>query len=124
MGAINGRYARARKQEYGAHRLPYWSSTPADTTKADAFRVADGKTGLVNGDARIVGYCVRLVQDITPSSDVWEMSVNEDCNLNGKSFGITTTPDEVQTVDLGLSVSWASCNVGAAKATDNGNYYA
>lgn len=102
----------------------YWSSTSSDPEKAAAFCVADGKTGLVSGDARIVGYCVRLVQDITPSADVWEMSVDEDCTQNGKSLGITPMPDEVQTVDLGLSVSWASCNVGAAKVTDNGNYYA
>ena len=102
----------------------YWSSTSSDPEKVAAFCVADGKTGLVTNEARIVGYCVRLVQDITPSADVWEMSVDEDCTQNGKSLGITPMPDEVQTEDLGLSVSWASCNVGAAKATDNGNYYA
>ena len=102
----------------------YWSSTSSDPEKAAAFCVADGKTGLVNGDARVVGYCVRLVQDITPSADVWAMSVDEDCTNNGKSLGITPMPDEVQMVDLGLSVAWASCNVGASKATDNGNYYA
>ena len=32
--------------------------------------------------------------------------------------------DTKQRVDLGLSVKWASCNVGAAAPTDNGDYYA
>ncbi len=102
----------------------YWSSTSSDPEKADAFCVADGKTGLVNGDARVVGNCVRLVQDIAPSADVWEMSVDEDCTLNGKSLGITPMPDNVQVVDLGLSVAWASYNVGASRPEEYGNYYA
>ena len=32
--------------------------------------------------------------------------------------------DEAEAVDLGLSVKWASMNVGAKKATDFGTYYA
>lgn len=35
-----------------------------------------------------------------------------------------TQPDDVETVDLGLSVAWASCNVGAQRAEDSGAYFA
>lgn len=35
-----------------------------------------------------------------------------------------TAPADVQMVDLGLSVRWASCNVGATEAHDSGAYFA
>ena len=44
-------------------------------------------------------------------------------NVNGK----ITTKHEInghEVVDLGLSVKWAACNVGAEKPSDYGNYYA
>lgn len=34
------------------------------------------------------------------------------------------TPSNVEAVDLGLSVKWASCNVGASSPEDYGGYYA
>lgn len=34
------------------------------------------------------------------------------------------TPSAVKAVDLGLSVKWASCNIGATKPEEYGNYYA
>ncbi len=33
-------------------------------------------------------------------------------------------PSTVEAVDLGLSVLWASCNLGASSSTDNGGYFA
>lgn len=35
-----------------------------------------------------------------------------------------TQPDDVEMVDLGLSVAWASCNVGAQRPEDCGAYFA
>ena len=37
---------------------------------------------------------------------------------------IAESTNGVEAVDLGLSVKWASMNVGAKKATDFGTYYA
>ena len=35
-----------------------------------------------------------------------------------------TAPEHVQAVDLGLSVKWASCNIGADSPEDFGQYFA
>ena len=35
-----------------------------------------------------------------------------------------TKPDYVEAVDLGLSVRWANCNVGATKPTESGAFFA
>lgn len=57
------------------------------------------------------------------ADDVLNYNVYDDCSKNGYKGGYT--PD-VQAVDLGLSsgIKWASCNVGAWKPEDYGNYYA
>ena len=48
------------------------------------------------------------------TEDVTILSVNDDKGkINGREY-----------VDLGLSVKWATCNVGASSPTDYGNYYA
>lgn len=43
----------------------------------------------------------------------------QSCNCQTGSVG-----NEHEWVDLGLSVKWATCNVGASKPEDYGNYYA
>ncbi len=45
---------------------------------------------------------------------------------NGYKGGYVPAPADVQAVDLGLpsGIKWASCNVGAEKPEDCGNYYA
>lgn len=40
-----------------------------------------------------------------------------------KTFTFEWTVEESKVVDLGLSVKWASCNVGASKPEDYGDYY-
>ena len=49
-------------------------------------------------------------------------------NSKGTSYGeqvsFTTSPNASKYVDLGLSVKWATCNVGATKPEEYGNYYA
>lgn len=43
---------------------------------------------------------------------------------NGQSGNTNTAPAHVVAVDLGLSVKWANCNVGASAPEDIGGYYA
>lgn len=69
--------------------------------------------------------------DIQYSAHDSNMVVNQDddstvLESKGKDKAITTG-DEVYShefVDLGLSVKWATCNVGATKPEDYGDYYA
>ncbi len=58
------------------------------------------------------------------ADDVWNYNVYDNCSKNGYEAGIGPAPADVQAVDLGLSIKWASCNVGATKPEDYGNYYA
>ena len=51
-------------------------------------------------------------------------SVYEDCSRNGYTNGTNGTENGHEYVDLGLSVKWASCNVGATAPEKYGNYYA
>lgn len=45
-------------------------------------------------------------------------------NTEGPITPPSTTPEEVEAVDLGLSVKWASCNVGATSPEEHGGFYA
>lgn len=56
------------------------------------------------------------------ADNVWNYNVYDDCSKNGY-VGIESG---YQWVDLGLpsGIKWASCNVGAEKPEDYGNYYA
>lgn len=60
------------------------------------------------------------------ADDVWNYNVYDDCSKNGYQAGYVPVPADVQAVDLGLpsGIKWASCNVGAEKPEDYGNYYA
>ena len=60
------------------------------------------------------------------ADDVWNYNVYDDCSKNGYKGGYVPAPADVQAVDLGLpsGIKWASCNVGAEKPEDSGNYYA
>lgn len=42
----------------------------------------------------------------------------------GATCTVTVTPYEMEFVDLGLSVLWATCNLGADNPSDYGDYYA
>ena len=60
------------------------------------------------------------------ADDVWNYNVYDDCSKNGYKAGYVPAPADVQAVDLGLpsGIKWATCNVGAEKPEDYGNYYA
>ena len=55
---------------------------------------------------------------------VWDIIPNNDNNSNEETKLPNTTPNGVTAVDLGLSVKWANCNVGASKPEEYGDYYA
>ena len=42
----------------------------------------------------------------------------------GTTCTVSVTPHETEFVDLGLGVLWATCNLGADKPSDSGDYYA
>ena len=61
------------------------------------------------------------------ANNAWNYNVYDDCSKNGYKGGTSAPiPAGVQAVDLGLpsGIKWASCNVGAEKPEDYGNYYA
>lgn len=55
---------------------------------------------------------------------VWDIISNNDNSSNEEAKLPDTTPSGVTAVDLGLSVKWANCNVGASRPEEYGNYYA
>jgi len=59
------------------------------------------------------------------ADDVWNYNVYDDCSKNDYKGGYII-PADVQAIDLGLpsGIKWASCNVGAEKPENYGNYYA
>ena len=77
--------------------------------------------------AKLLSLCLVLLVGVSAwADDVWNYNVYDDCSKNGYEGGITPAPAGVQAVDLGLpsGMKWASCNVGADKPEDYGNYYA
>lgn len=52
-----------------------------------------------------------------------EGDVNDKNKGTENVYEATGTVDGHEYVDLGLSVSWATCNIGAGSPYENGNYY-
>lgn len=77
--------------------------------------------------AKVLSLCIALLVGVSVwADDVWNYNVYDDCSKNGYKGGCVPAPADVQAVDLGLpsGIKWASCNVGAEKPEDYGNYYA
>lgn len=51
------------------------------------------------------------------------VSTVDDVKFNSSVISFTTTAIPLEAVDLGLSVCWATCNLGASKPEDYGGYY-
>lgn len=77
---------------------------------------------------KFISLSIALLMGVSAWAQVPTVSIYEDCSKNGKVEDIrpTTEPENVQAVDLGLpsGIKWASCNIGAEKPEDSGNYYA
>ena len=77
--------------------------------------------------AKVLSLCIALLVGVSVwADDVWNYNVYDDCSKNGYKAGYVPAPADVQAIDLGLpsGLKWASCNVGAEKPEDYGNYYA
>ena len=64
-----------------------------------------------------------IVRAFTSSSSTNEASTQAS-NRNQSAQTVSSDSCAMQAVDLGLSVKWASCNLGAEKPENFGNYYA
>ena len=76
---------------------------------------------------KFISLCIALLVGVSAwADDVWNYNVYDDCSKNGYKGGYVPAPADVQAVDLGLpsGIKWASCNIGAEKPEDYGNYYA
>ena len=74
--------------------------------------------------AKLISLCLSLLTGMSVlADDVFNIKVYDDCSKNGYSIGIE---NGYAWIDLGLpsGIKWASCNVGAEKPEDYGNYYA
>ena len=96
----------------------YWSDTEYDSYIARYLTFHSGGASM-NGNVRDCGLSVRLVKDIegggtTPDTPDTPTEPEEQENTeNGHEY-----------VDLGLSVKWATCNVGATTPEEYGDYFA
>ena len=96
----------------------YWSSTPSmelDDKIAWAFSRKNFSTN------RFFGFPIRPVFEITKPEDIHTLTdeIEDDSTISKDEF-----IEGHKYVDLGLSVKWATCNVGARKPSCNGDYYA
>ncbi len=97
----------------------YWSSSPYEGNINCAYDfIFDSGCFDWHWFARCIGYGVRPVSDgSTTPKETKTTSSSELSTTNGIINGH-------EYVDLGLSVKWATCNVGASSSSDYGNYYA
>ena len=78
---------------------------------------------------KIISLSIALLVGVSAwADDVWNYNVYDDCSKNGRIEDIRPSGKENghTWVNLGLpsGIKWASCNVGAEKPEDYGNYYA
>lgn len=70
----------------------------------------------------INGYAQRNNNNVRVNHQIKQMTVSKQRSATKPSIGGTVNGHDW--VDLGLSVKWATCNVGANKSEDYGDYYA
>ena len=76
---------------------------------------------------KLLSLCLALLMGVsTWADDVWNCNIYDDCTKNGKTEDIRPIGQEngYTFVNLGLSVRWASCNVGATMPEEYGDYFA
>ena len=97
----------------------YWHKTEYVSESAFYMYFDSGYFGTDLPILRYYGYSVRLAKDVfiddTPN-DPDEPSTPEDPDVPSE--------DDHEYVDLGLSVKWATCNVGASSPEEYGDYFA
>ena len=90
----------------------YWNKTEYVSESAFYMYFDSGYFGTDLPILRYYGYSVRLAKDVFVDDTPSEPAIPED-PYNGHEY-----------VDLGLSVKWATCNVGAESPEDYGDYFA
>ena len=92
----------------------YWSSTPYDSDANNAYGLLFYSDDHGMGNHRYGGRCIRPVEKLKEKETGKPAAQPKE----------KTIKDGHEYVDLGLSVKWATCNVGANKPEEYGNYYA
>lgn len=70
------------------------------------------------------GLWVLFYPRTNPENPSWIINLDGIGNSDGKENEKPSNTGKYTAVDLGLSVKWATCNVGAKLPEDNGDYYA
>ena len=106
----------------------YWSSSLYANLPENGVTI-DFTSTLVHGSScyRCCGLSIRPV--CQPSSSSTTATSSSSSSYSNTSSSATTTPTKGmhnghEYVDLGLSVKWATCNVGATKPDSYGSHYA
>ena len=97
---------------YGGKYGSYWSSTALSDAYAYDIEFGPNRIYPNYSDCHFYGQFVRLVKDIVTNETPDTPDTPENTE-NGYEY-----------VDLGLSVKWATCNVGASKPEEYGDYFA
>ena len=97
---------------YGGMYGSYWSSTALSDAYAYDIEFGPNRIYPNYSDCHFYGQFVRLVKDIATNETPDTPDTPENME-NGYEY-----------VDLGLSVKWATCNVGASKPEEYGDYFA
>ena len=119
---LNGNATIQNASASSAQAWFYYSSEASDaqTLQSTGSKVSAGQLANTGGD-----FSCNL-NDLYPSSTYYyvaSVSIDGQEVTGGvKSFLTEKAPDDA-TVDLGLSVKWASCNLGASKPEEYGGYY-
>ena len=104
----------------------YWSSSPFgnDSQRAGGLCFRNDSGCHVEWGYRYYGDSVRPVMDLTPS-ERQSMAATEEQAWRAKiAAGKMHQINGYYYVDLGLSVKWATCNIGANYPWNDGDYYA
>ncbi len=112
----------------------YWCSTPNESDAEDAYRLYFDDGNFYRGwFSRYFGHAVRPVSEngkgdsaSRPSKPTLTTPSKQPAKSNPSAHRIIATGsiNGHDYVDLGLSVKWAMCNVGATSPSGYGNYYA
>ena len=95
------------------------SITMADANAVVNYFLSTDKSGITNFDV--------TAADVNKDGGITMADANQIVNMFlgiGNDSHETETPDTKQAIDLGLSVKWATCNVGASEPWDYGDYFA
>ena len=93
---------------------------PADKLISNDGTIAGSLHALALNYTKGVAGEMKIAYKFTDSYTVADLEFANEYSL---SFSIVSEVSEMEYVDLGLSVKWATCNLGASKPTEYGGYY-